>query len=242
MVLSPTERYGIGISTARPAYNVQRNRTVAIGKQFSSELRSCCCCNARRALQVPDLFSIPCPTLLFAALGITATHLAVLTGHNQHRNSLRNARVGKWCSMWCGWCTCAKSRLIEGGLFRCPRSLSSSVSIGTRCNGGLYLQVDNRCHADCVDTGFITYNPGTNGRECRAPFTCADRLDENGAACKCSREVGRGNCAICDYGVNGVICTRCRNFAVLLNGACVRRCPYGTPFTCATGGIGCECE
>ena len=143
--------------------------------------------------------------------------------------------------MWCGWCTCAKPRLI-GEDFSDVLGPCHPPSLGTRCNGGLYLQVDNRCHADCVDTGFITYNPGTNGRECRAPFTCADRLDENGAACKCSREVGRGNCAICDYGVNGVICTRCRNFAVLLNGACVRRCPYGTPFTCATGGIGCECE
>ena len=48
-----------------------------------------------------------------------------------------------------------------------------------------------------------------DGRECRAPFTCANRLDEQGNACKCSRSVGRQACQVCDYGAQGVTCVRC---------------------------------
>ena len=88
-----------------------------------------------------------------------------------------------------------------------------------------HLQADNRSYTDCVGArpGLIAYNPGTDGRD-RVPcavYTCADRLDENGAACKCSREVGRGDCAVYEHGVNGATCTRCRNIMVLLDGACV---------------------
>ena len=100
-----------------------------------------------------------------------------------------------------------------------------------------HLQADNRSDTDCVGArpGLIAYNPGTDGRD-RVPcavYTCADRLDENGAACKCSREVGRGDCAVCEHGVNGATCTRCRNIMVQLDGACVS---YHQPVSPATIG------
>ena len=100
----------------------------------------------------------------------------------------------------------------------------------TRCLGGKYLRSDNRCHADCTGTGLASYNPGNYGRECRAPFTCTNRIDEAGNACKCSRAVGgqdyggRTDCLVCEYGLSGDSCVRCTNNKFLRNGRCVRRC------------------
>ena len=38
----------------------------------------------------------------------------------------------------------------------------------------------------------------SDGRECRVAFTCADRTDGDGNACKCARAVGRNDCASCE--------------------------------------------
>ena len=61
----------------------------------------------------------------------------------------------------------------------------------TRCNAGKYLY-DSECRDSCTGLdGLISYNPGSYGRECRAPFSCIDRDDGSGGACKCPRSVGK---------------------------------------------------
>ena len=54
---------------------------------------------------------------------------------------------------------------------------------------------------------FVVHPPvpgsGTDGRECRAPFTCSNRVDGAGHDCKCPRSVGRNDCSVCDFTVNG---------------------------------------
>ena len=80
-----------------------------------------------------------------------------------------------------------------------------------------------------------------DGRECRAPFTCTDRVDEDGNACKCARSVGRSNCASCDYGTGGATCSRCTNSMHLHSGTCVEECPVGTVVV-GSGRDGRECQ
>ena len=67
----------------------------------------------------------------------------------------------------------------------------------TKCNGGKFL-FENRCERDNCDGlgGMIEYSPGSYGRQCRAPFTCAGRVDEAGNDCKCARSVGRNDCLV----------------------------------------------
>ena len=89
------------------------------------------------------------------------------------------------------------------------------------------VQADNRnrCHDSCEGLdGMISYAPGTRGRECHAPFTCTDRVDQRGNACACSRSVGRHDCSVCDYGGSGATCARCTNHKMLRNAACVESC------------------
>ena len=66
-----------------------------------------------------------------------------------------------------------------------------------------------------------------DGRECRAPFTCTDRADAAGNACKCDRTVGRNDCAVCDYTTAGSVCSRCTNNKLLRDGTCVAGCRDG---------------
>ena len=110
----------------------------------------------------------------------------------------------------------------------------------TRCNDGMFLY-QNRCdRTDCDGLdGVVEYSPGTYGRECRVPFTCTDRVDEDGNACKCSRVVGRNNCAICDHRVGGSLCLRCTNSKFLENFACVDECSSGSPTGSGTDGREC---
>ena len=110
----------------------------------------------------------------------------------------------------------------------------------TKCNGGKYL-FENRCRDSCDGTGLIAYAPGNYGRECRAPFTCTDRADEAGRGCKCSRAVGKNDCAVCDYGNSGATCLRCTNSKYLHGGACIEACPDGT-VTVGASGNGRECQ
>ena len=110
----------------------------------------------------------------------------------------------------------------------------------TKCNGGKYL-FENRCRDSCDGTGLISYAPGNYGRECRAPFTCTDRTDESGRGCKCSRAVGKHDCAVCQYGNSGATCSRCTNSKYLHGGACIEACPDGTVAVGASGD-GRDCQ
>ena len=80
-------------------------------------------------------------------------------------------------------------------LFQCEHRAGGYGEVCTRCNGGRYLY-DSACLESCAGLeGLISYNPGSYGRECRAPFTCSDRVDGDGRDCKCPRSVGKvGHC------------------------------------------------
>jgi len=111
-----------------------------------------------------------------------------------------------------------------------------------RCNAGMFLH-ENRCtRADCDGlAGLVEYAPGTYGRECRVPFTCIGRVDEAGNACKCSRAVGKNDCASCDYAEGGAACSRCTNSRYLRQGTCVDGCRASeTPV--GEGRDGRECQ
>ena len=109
-----------------------------------------------------------------------------------------------------------------------------------KCTGGMFLH-ENRCdRANCDGLGgLVEYTPGNYGRECRAPFTCASRLDERGNACKCARSVGRNDCIVCEYGEAGAICLRCTNGRFLRDGVCVDDC--GDAGSSGEGITGLEC-
>merc|ERR1719272_1974752 len=121
----------------------------------------------------------------------------------------------------------------------------------TKCNGGMYLHM-NRCDRRNCDglNGLIRYAPGNYGRECRSPFTCTDRVDGLGNACKCSRAVGKNDCSSCDWtrwqyraspvSTAGNVCTRCTNSKYLENGVCVDACQSGSPV--GTDRNGRECQ
>jgi len=112
----------------------------------------------------------------------------------------------------------------------------------TKCNGGMFLWM-NRCTRSNCDglSGMVEYAPGQYGRECRAPFTCTDRTDPDGGACKCPNSVGKNDCAVCDYGVGGVSCSRCTNNMYLRNGACEEGCREGETMV-GEGRDGRECQ
>ena len=124
-------------------------------------------------------------------------------------------------------CKCATDEMEPAACQNCEFRADEFGQHCTKCNGGKFL-FNNRCQDSCDGTGLISYAPGNYGRECRAPFTCADRADENGRDCKCSRAVGRNDCAVCDYGATGATCSRCTNSMHLHGGACIEACPSGT--------------
>ena len=98
-------------------------------------------------------------------------------------------------------CKCATDEMAPSACQFCSFRADEFGQHCTRCLGGMYLQPDGRCHDSCAGLdGLVAYAPGNYGRECRPPFTCTDRLDENGAACKCSRAIGGNTCLICEYG------------------------------------------
>eukprot|EP00041_Stephanoeca_diplocostata_P019212 m.409170 g.409170 ORF g.409170 m.409170 type:complete len:125 (+) comp21243_c1_seq4:1194-1568(+) len=82
---------------------------------------------------------------------------------------------------------------------------------------------------------------GSYGNECRPPFTCTNRLDEAGVACRCPRALS--NCRTCDWGIGGTVCTQCQSSRFLWMGACQRSCPSGTTaiIPSVTPGIGRTC-
>ena len=138
-------------------------------------------------------------------------------------------------------CKCANDDMTPSSCQFCSFPAGEFGAHCTRCLGGMYLWAsDNRCHANCAGTGLIEYAPGNYGRECRAPFTCADRADGNGNACKCARAVGRNGCSSCDYGTGGVSCSRCTNSMYLENGACVEACSSGRPSGSGVNGRECN--
>ena len=124
-------------------------------------------------------------------------------------------------------CKCATDDMAAAACQNCEFRADEFGQHCTRCNGGKFI-FESRCQDSCDGTGLIAYNPGNYGRECRAPFTCADRTDEDGNDCKCSRVVGRNNCQACDYDIAGVSCLRCTNSMYLHTGVCVEACPNGT--------------
>ena len=126
-------------------------------------------------------------------------------------------------------CRCTTDENTPAACQFCNFNAGESGQYCTRCLGGQYLwQSDNRCHANCDTTGLIGYNPGNYGRECRAPFTCDNRVDEHGSACKCSRAVGRNDCRVCDYSSSAATCQMCTNSKYLQNGVCVDECDAGS--------------
>lgn len=62
----------------------------------------------------------------------------------------------------------------------------------------------------CSNIG-CRYSAGSFGRECRAPFTCTERADEDGVRCKCGRAIGGNNCVSCDWTLTGNVCSMCGN-------------------------------
>ena len=62
----------------------------------------------------------------------------------------------------------------------------------------------------CSNIG-CRYAAGSFGRECRAPFTCTERADENGVRCKCRRSIGGNDCIACDWTLTGNVCSMCGN-------------------------------
>ena len=105
-----------------------------------------------------------------------------------------------------------------------------------RCNGGGFLW-ENRCtRQNCDDlVGMVEYTPGTYGRECRSPFICADRADEDGRDCKCPQAVGKTDCRVCEFGSSGAFCLQCTNGKVRST-ADILRPPSPIPFVHPTGG------
>ena len=137
-------------------------------------------------------------------------------------------------------CKCATDDNAPAACQHCEFRADEFGQHCTRCLGGRYLRPDHRCHDDCAGTGLASYNPGSYGRACRPPFTCANRLDELGAACKCGRAVGRNDCAVCDFMLTGAVCIRCTNNRLLQAGTCVDACGAGETATGA-GPDGREC-
>eukprot|EP00041_Stephanoeca_diplocostata_P008601 m.126976 g.126976 ORF g.126976 m.126976 type:complete len:399 (-) comp17401_c0_seq1:160-1356(-) len=137
---------------------------------------------------------------------------------------------------------------------RCPNADNTAVSDCHQCNftaggfgasclscrNGKYLH-NEECHDDCsVRPGSTLYEPSTYGRECRDPFTCDNRRDENGRLCKCSRAIGAKTCATCMWTLTGNTCTMCTSGRYLHNGACISNCPAGFVNT-GTGRTGRSC-
>lgn len=123
-------------------------------------------------------------------------------------------------------CKCATDENTPASCQVCDFRAGESGTHCSRCNGAQYL-FENRCQDNCDGTGLIAYAPGNYGRECRDPFTCANRSDEAGTACKCPRSVGRNDCSVCDFGETGASCARCTNSKYLRGGACVAACREG---------------
>jgi len=139
-------------------------------------------------------------------------------------------------------CKCATDENTAAACRICDFQAGQIGQHCTRCNGGKFLH-ENRCIDTCDGLdGLIAYVPAGNyGRECRPPFTCTDRFDPGGDACKCHPSVGKHDCAVCDYGADGASCARCTNGRYLHNHACVRRCPTGTTAV-GTDRDGRECQ
>lgn len=114
----------------------------------------------------------------------------------------------------------------------------------TRCNGGTYLNKDtNTCDEDCGDQeGILSYRVGLYGGECRTPFTCTGKKDEQGNKCKCPNEVGKNDCEVCEWRLDDVSCLRCTNNRYLnkKTGKCGKKCPAGTTMQ-GTAKSGREC-
>ena len=142
-------------------------------------------------------------------------------------------------------CKCPEEgNLAIAACHRCEHRAGEYGQHCTKCNSGRFL-FENRCtRQDCEglweSDGLVSYNPGNYGRQCRAPFLCTDRVDEDGAACKCPRAVGRNDCTACSYDADGVVCERCTNGKFLRNGACVNACRSGETPT-GSGADGREC-
>ena len=131
-------------------------------------------------------------------------------------------------------CKCAADDNTPAACRNCEFRANEFGAHCTRCNSGKFLH-NNRCVDSCAGTGLIEYNPGSHGRECRAPFTsvyhtCTFGVDEGGLPCRCPRLQTGSYCAICewmatpsaarDWGVLdpagwAVTCTRCTDFFFL---------------------------
>ena len=57
-------------------------------------------------------------------------------------------------------CKCANDDMTPAACHFCSFRANEFGQHCTRCNGGKYLQADNRCHDNCDGTGLIAYAPG----------------------------------------------------------------------------------
>jgi len=111
---------------------------------------------------------------------------------------VRNETVGHGC------------RCPDQNCYRCDQRAGEFGHTCLRCRGSKFLY-NATCLDDCssAPSNHIEYIPaGSFGRECRPPFVCRNRLDENGVQCKCHRSVninGR-RCEHCEYNASGVTC------------------------------------
>lgn len=128
----------------------------------------------------------------------------------------------------CKHASCQTCDFPEGGL--------GSVTCLT-CQAKKFL-LDGGCKEDCSEAPAeaIEYIPGRVGRECRAPFTCSEGLDEDGAVCKC-----KTGCLDCYHGANGHECLKCdksyKPYRYLdpVTKSCVKNCPNGKTATSHNG-------
>eukprot|EP00037_Helgoeca_nana_P015682 m.146735 g.146735 ORF g.146735 m.146735 type:complete len:1732 (-) comp23126_c1_seq1:3177-8372(-) len=128
----------------------------------------------------------------------------------------------------------------ESSCFMCEHRAGGSGEYCLRCRGGRFLY-NNSCHASCADGGapadLASYIPGNYGRECRAPFVCDDRLDEQGQSCKCPKTLG-DECLACSYSVQGASCVQCQTgFSPVMGGGCMPTtlAPTGSPSQSPSG-------
>lgn len=108
-----------------------------------------------------------------------------------------------------------------------PVSSLSPVSLVLRFFPSSFSFFFSRSESNPTRSNALCASICADGRECRQPFTCTNRVDEAGIACKCPRAVGRNNCAVCDFSTTGAVCLRCTNRQHLRAGVCVEACREG---------------
>ena len=168
-------------------------------------------------------------------------------------DTLTSAGISKWgreclAPFTClsrGGCKCPSPTNEPSGCFHCEFEKGQFGQKCTRCRNKKYLNKDTETCEDNCDSleGLVSYLVGSYRGECRKPFTCEGGLDENSQLCKCSKEAGSANCLVCDWTLQGNVCTRCQKNKYLFNGKCIKgsQCPKETHMLLGTEAEGREC-